>query len=141
MDQKLMSLKIPATWAILYNSFGDEDPDVCDGTIINDEYYNEDLLAMQRLQRGDAGWFTGSNGYTLDLGWYPEANPDGHFRLVLVYGDWDNVIAEFESKDRREVQAKIECYLDLVIQGVDHQHVMRLFASKEPSARKDPSLA
>ncbi len=92
MTTKLMALKIPSAWAVIYNSFGDEDPVIRDESIENDEYYKEDLLSIERLWFNGTSWNTEPNGYVLDLGWYPEADPQGRYCLTLLRGDWDHTL-------------------------------------------------
>ncbi len=126
MTTKLMALKIPSTWAVIYNSFGDEDPVVRDGSITNDESYKEDLLSIECLWFNGTGWSTEPNGYVLDLGWYPEADPQGSYCLTLLRGDWDHTLVNYESRDRRQIRAAIERCLDLVTQGMADQDIARL---------------
>jgi len=126
MDTLLMPLRIPSTWAVLYNSFGDVDPIVRDGSIVNFEFYKEDLLWMQRIQATSTGWTTYPDGHILDLGWYPDSDPKGTYRIVLIRGDWSNELLKFESKDRQKIRAVIERCLNLVMQGTDDQEISRL---------------
>ncbi|MDZ7951658.1 hypothetical protein [Nostoc sp. DedQUE09] len=129
MYTKLFQLKIPSGWAIIHNSFGDEDPVVCDGVIVNDEFYNEDLLSIERIQFNETDWSTDLTGHVFDLGWYPESDPKGSYRLTLLRGDWNNVVVQFESKDRVKIHAIIEKLFDLITQGVDDQEISRLIKS------------
>ncbi len=131
MTATLMSLTIPSTWAVIYNSFGDEDPVIRNGSIENDAYYKEDLLSIERLQFNGTGWSTEPNGYVLDLGWYPEADPQGRYCLPLLRGDWDTTLVKYESRDRRQIRAAIERCLDLVAQGVADQDIARLMEAEE----------
>jgi hypothetical protein len=126
MYTKLVSLKIPGGWAVIHNSFGDEDLVVRNGAIVNDEFYNEDLLSIEHLQFNGTDWVTEQKGHVLDLGWYPESDPQGHYRLTLLRGDWNNVVVQFESRDREKIRYVIERCFDLVTQGVDDQDISRL---------------
>ncbi len=118
MHEKLFSLKIPGGWAIIRNSFGDVEPDVKNGVIVNDEFYGEDLLSIEPLRLSEAGWLVDTSGYALDLGWYPEANPQGHYRLTLMKGGWDDVVIQCESPDRHQIHRLIEQCFTLIAQGV-----------------------
>ena len=126
MYTKLVPLKIPGGWAVIHNSFGDEDPVLLNGAIVNDEFYNEDLLSIERLQFNGTDWVSAQKGYVLDLGWYPESDPQGCYRLTLLRGDWNNVVVRFESREREKIRAVIERCFDLVTQGVDDQDISRL---------------
>ena len=56
MTEKLMRVRIPAGWAMVYNSFGDEDPiSDSDGHIENYEYFKEDLFSLRQLTVTDEG--------------------------------------------------------------------------------------
>jgi len=44
----------------------------------------------------------------LDLGWYPDGNPNGHFTLVLVKDDWDDPLFEHSTRDKQEIVELIE---------------------------------
>lgn len=136
MSNKLVPLSIPSGWAVIHNSFGDEDPVVSDGSIINDEFYNEDLLSIEPIQFNGINWVTDQNGYALDLGWYPESDPEGCYRLVVLRGDWNNVVVQFESKQRYEISQVIKQCFDLIIQGVDKQKFSRLLEIIRRETRK-----
>lgn len=123
MNSKLMPLKMPGTWAIVCNSFADEDLIVQDGQIKNSHFYKEDLLSIERTFFVENIWCTLPIGHILDLGWYPDADPNGSYRLTLLRGDWDNVVLRFESKDRQKIRDVIEQCLELVVQEIDDQNI------------------
>lgn len=132
MVKKLFPLKIPSGWAIIRNSFGDEDPVIQDGTIVNDEFYSEDLLSIEPLSFNGTGWVVDSSGYLIDLGWYPEADPGGRFKLVLLRDDWDNVIVCIESADRFMIHAAIEKIFDLITRGIQDDQLKALLSETFP---------
>ena len=119
MYEKLFPIKVPTGWATIHHAFGDVDPVVQDGVIINDEFYNEDLLSIESLCFKDGVWAIDSEGYVLDLGWYPESTPEGCYRLTVLKGGWDNVVAQVESKDRSEIHLMIERCFSLLLQGIE----------------------
>lgn len=48
----------------------------------------------------------------IDLGWYPDMDPKGNFRLVLIKDkDWQNPIETFETRGVEEVRNKIDDFL------------------------------
>ena len=111
-----MRLNIPGGWAVTYNQFMDENPVIEDGKIANWDVYKEDLLQISKLEIQD-GWHQIPDLILMiDLGFYPEADPEGNFRLVLTKVDkigdtgWQE-IEEFESKDRFAVRDKIEQWM------------------------------
>ena len=128
MYQKLIPFKIPSGWAVIYNSFGYEEPIIVNKRIINDEFYNEDLLSIELIKFNGDNWITDENNYTIDLGWYPEADPNGNYRLVLLKEDWDNIIVEIESKHHQKIANVIEQLFDLISQGVDDKQIKELIS-------------
>lgn len=119
MTARLVPLRIPGSWAVLHNSFLDEDPTIHDGIIVNDASYNEDVLSIEHLCYGEQGWQTDPRGLVLDLGWYPEADPNGRYRLTVLRGDWDHVLLRLESRDRDVIRTAIDSCLSLATEGID----------------------
>jgi hypothetical protein len=129
MYKQLVPLRIPSGWAIVHNSFGDVDPVICDGVIANNEFYNEDLLSIESILFDGESWATDKSGYLLDVGWYPDSDPQGSYRLTLLRGGWDNIIAELKSIEREKIREWIEVCLDLILQGIEGEALLRLINS------------
>lgn len=71
-------LRIPAGWNVVQNNFIEISPSEVisdDGQL--DYPFVEDILQLQNNHLR----------MTLDLGWYPDSDPAGQFRLVLI--QWD----------------------------------------------------
>jgi hypothetical protein len=132
-NTELMPLRIPGGWAVTYNSFGDVDAIVCGESIVNFEYYKEDLLQIERIEETDGKWGPKPNGHLLDLGWYPDSHPDGTYCIRVIRGyDWSNELVTFQSKDRQKIRVVIERCLDLLIQfRADEQEISRLISLNE----------
>ncbi|WP_036940652.1 hypothetical protein [Pseudobacteroides cellulosolvens] len=51
----------------------------------------------------------------IDLGWYPDGDPDGNYGLSLAIvredNSWD-ILKEFSSKNRFEIRDKIEQWMN-----------------------------
>lgn len=115
--ENIIPLKIPAGWAITYNQFVDEEAIILEnGTIENWDAYKESLLQITRLDLKNGTHYIPNGTLLLDLGWTPEADAAGSFKLVLVFMDptADEIwvpISEFTSQNRVEIQAKIEEWL------------------------------
>jgi len=127
MSASLVPLRIPDGWAVVTNNFGDEDPIVRDGHLVNDQYYCEDLLSIERIKHEGGLWVNDSDGHAVDLGWYPDSDPEGNYRLVVMRRDWNNVLVKIESKDRQVIRVAIERCLELITQGVEDQEISHLF--------------
>ncbi|HYH84222.1 MAG TPA: hypothetical protein VEX60_02000 [Pyrinomonadaceae bacterium] len=110
----------------MINHFGDEDPIVLDGRIVNDQFYTIGLLWIQSMRNDGERWALNPEGHLLDLGWYPDSDPQGSYRLVVIRRDWNNILATIESADRREIRAAIEKCLHLITQGVDDRELSHL---------------
>lgn len=106
-----LRLNIPAGWAVCYNQFADEDPVIVDGEIENWDAFKTSLAQFNKMELVKGDWKIRDEHLLMDLGWYPEADPEGCYRLVLVNhtadGQWED-INEFASQDRFMVRDKIE---------------------------------
>jgi hypothetical protein len=116
-------------WAVLHNSFGAETPIIQDGLIVNDEFYSEDLLSIAKVAYTSNGWSIDQNDYLIDLGWYPESDPNGNYRLCLIRGSWDNIILNFESTDCKKIRKAIERCFDLILNGIDDNDIPSFFSN------------
>ena len=115
---ELMRLRLPANWAVCYNSFADEDMVVEDGWITNFFHYKEDLLWLESMRASAAGrQELNPTGWLVDLGWYPDGDPSGAFSLVIfrladdVEG-WSEQRPTFRSTNRYHVRAVLEYALE-----------------------------
>jgi hypothetical protein len=110
-DVRLQPLRIPAGWRVVINNFVESaDPRLYEGsTRLPNLVFQEDILWMEHHTR--------DRRIGLDLGWYPEADPTGRFRVVVVElsddrdkqaASWDTPIASFESRSKAEVIEKVE---------------------------------
>ena len=141
MYPKLVPLNIPSGWAITHNTFGDEDPYIQDGRILNEQFYNENLLMIQSLQFNGTGWTINPDGYTLKLGWYPHANPSGCYRLNVIQGTEPPEGIEFTARERDKIRQTIERCFNLIQQGVEQQEIKWTIEQTEKVFTKNPSLA
>jgi hypothetical protein len=105
----LQPLRIPAGWNVVSNNFFDVEPG--DNIYINGlpdgdiwELFLQDMLLL-RDER---------NQLLLDLGWQPEADPNGNYSLILIKNeDWSNPIASHESQSKSEIVDKINSWLSI----------------------------
>ncbi|AIQ42188.1 hypothetical protein MKZ24_17980 [Paenibacillus sp. FSL R7-0297] len=117
MNLQLVPLRIPIGWTIKWNVFTEVSPE--DFTDEEHEHrweYNEDLFQFVNYNRKKI----------LDLGWYPEFQPNGQYRLLLIhksddeeqqFADWANPLEVFNSRNIDEVKLKIEEILLKVTRG------------------------
>jgi hypothetical protein len=86
-------LTIHKNWKTIINEFYDIDSN--EKTFESDLkfYFMEDLLELKNIQ----------NGTFIHLGWYPEFDPKGAFKIVVLDSDYNGkIIKEFESKSKNE---------------------------------------
>lgn len=108
----LIPLQVPQNWAVLYNSFYEEEPIIVDGEISNLLAYKEDVLSIVQVQYlTGKGYSIITKGYWLDLGWYPDGDPEGNYSLVLFKENWENILVRFEAKEQATIQAAINSLL------------------------------
>jgi hypothetical protein len=129
MKPRLIPLSIPSGWAVILNSFGDEDPVVEDGAIVNDHYFSEDLLLLRSLRRGGSDWIADPEGFVLDLGWYPESKPNGAYRATLTRVGQDKVLGELKSRDRYTIKSFIERCLLVLAEAREDTEISRAIAA------------
>jgi hypothetical protein len=114
IQPKLVPIRVSPGWMIHFNQFTEANPDA----FINDDYeykweFNEDILQFNHI----------NNKWTLDLGWYPEFNPIGEYKILLIdtsdidCPDRQNPIYKFNSRDINVIIEKIEYVLMEVSHG------------------------
>ena len=125
MPAKLVPLNIPSGWAVLHNSFGDEDPYIHEGWIANHESYNESLLSIQPLKLHENNWEIDPEGYRIELGWYPSCNPQGCYCLQLFKGLDNPIVYEYKSQKRQAVSEAINQYFRLILQELEPEQIQQ----------------
>lgn len=103
----LQPLRIEPGWTISYNEFLEADLDT-------DENPNTWAMRKQDLFQATQK----KRNRLLDLGWYPEQEVDGAFRLQVYEGDFTGTqLHEFSSRNRLEVVAEMERLFLLINRG------------------------
>ena len=108
----LFELKIPSLWMVVYNSFYKEETIIEDNIIVNNLAYKEDILSIEKVKIEDERYINDTSSYCIDLGWYPDSDPNGKYRLVVLKGDWNNIVEEYQSKSQQEIAELINQLLD-----------------------------
>lgn len=103
----LVPLRIPTGWVVGFNRFVDLDPDDLDPDEA-DAHLSQDLLWIEQVGFGEPGWRRFEGRWTMDVGWYPDADVTGTYRLVVLPGTWDDPTATFEGRDWRAVAAAMD---------------------------------
>jgi hypothetical protein len=102
----LIPLKIPPYWAVLHNyGFYSDDMIVENGVIVNDLAYRPSMLFMVQINSSNEfGVVRDKTGFAIDLGWYPEADPNGSYKLELLKGTVRDTVYEYKSFDKYKIQ-------------------------------------
>ncbi|NLK98831.1 MAG: hypothetical protein GX272_12285 [Epulopiscium sp.] len=116
---KIMPIKIPGGFAVTYNKFFDVEPvqsEESKGGLQNWGYFTQDIMQIIKIGLKKGKWYIPSKDYMIiDLGWYPDGDPNGEYGLSLAIvredNSWDT-IKEFSSKNRFEVKDKIEEWME-----------------------------
>lgn len=106
MKYDLVPLKLHGGWEITYNSFTDYDialygtDDICE--------LREDLLQLQHS----------SADIMIDLGWYPDFDPSGHYVLRMIRDkNWEEPLEIFSSRSINQIAEHIEKWSDCEFYG------------------------
>lgn len=103
----LQPLRVAPGWRIDYNEFREADLDT-DSDPTAWQMRKEDMFHATQEKRGRI----------LDLGWYPEQELDGCYRLVVLVGDFQApLLHTFESRNRPSIVAEIERLMEAITAG------------------------
>lgn len=108
-DFELQPLRIPGGWTVMWNEFLDVDITQFPPDEALWSNCTEDMFYIVKNSNSKS---SDTPEYAIDLGWYPEMEPDGaYILLVIKNGDWDNPKERFRSQNKDEVAKKIEEFL------------------------------
>ena len=101
MTYGLQPLRLQTGWAVRWNDFSEYNMAVHGP---EDAFeLHEDLLQL----------FHEKTGLTIDLGWYPSYDPEGHYLLLLVKDcGWDRPLEMVETRSKAVVISSIEKWVD-----------------------------
>lgn len=95
----LHPLRLPASWVARWNELRELDPGALHSEDPDWELLTEDLLHLEHTP----------TGLVMDVGWYPEASPQGTFKLEVIRGsDWDQPLTTFRTRSLRELSERVE---------------------------------
>ncbi|MEU0627779.1 hypothetical protein [Streptomyces sp. NPDC005989] len=126
--RKLMPLRFPAGWAVIFNIFVEFPPEEPPTPAEIEAYFSEDILSAQRIAYTGDGWAVDMSADVIDLGWYPSGNPDGTYRLCLVRDGWDDVPVRFEHRDCYIVQKALDTLMRMLSEGKRATLIARVLA-------------
>lgn len=109
----LQPLRIPPNWTMMLNKLEDVDPE----TLPADDKtwlfaFNEDILHMISKITRKRNKQIEEQKLIIDLGWYPDGEPDGNFVLQAVLNeDWLDPLIKFSSRSKDEIVKMLEKWL------------------------------
>lgn len=110
----IQPLRIPGGWTVVFNEFTDIEP--MEIPAENEEMwlynFSEDLLYISTEMTRKWDKQTQKQTLGIDLGWYPEGDPNGSFKLQAILDDnWENPLLEFSSRSKDEIVQTLEKWL------------------------------
>ncbi len=105
MHENLQPLRIPPQWSLLWNHLRPIEP----GDLAEDDpawlfTFVQDMLYLRKN--------SDEQSVAIDLGWYPEGDPQGAYELVTILNDdWNNPLLAFTSRSTQEIVETMEHWL------------------------------
>lgn len=123
----LQPLRIPPHWTMELNKLEDIDPETLPPEDENWQFaFNEDILYMNSIISRKRNNQTEEQKLGIDLGWYPDGDPNGSFVLQAVLNDdWLDPLIKFSSRNKDEIVKTLEKWLwkDLMpIRFIDEEY-------------------
>lgn len=109
----LQPFRMPGGWTIVFNKFEDLEP----ASLPPEDRrwlftFVEDILYLYTDHRRRRNRQEETQRLTIDLGWYPDGDPGGCFRLEAILNeDWINPLLIFESRSKQEIVDTLEFWL------------------------------
>lgn len=108
----LQPLRIPAGWHIEFNKLICTEPQTIDKDDERWFDFTEDIAYIYTVRQRKKDHKIQTQKLGIDLGWYPDCNPNGKFCLQAVLNDdWENPLQKFFSKSTKEVIKRWEKWL------------------------------
>src|SRR5687768_8372727 len=105
--RRLVPLRIPAGWTVVANTFAEIDGAQELSAEEQRAHLAQDLL---QLRAGEL---------ILDLGWVPEGDPAGRYRLELVRDNWNETLLRLENPDAAFMRDAIDICLGELARDAD----------------------
>ena len=114
IGRRLVALRIPAGWCVVTNAFAEID----DPHALTEEerraHLAQDLLQMR------------AGELILDLGWMPEGDPEGRYRLELARGDGSDSLLRVEYPSAAFMRDAIDLCLGELARDADPESLQTL---------------
>jgi len=117
VHRRLAALRIPSGWTVMFNNLVEIDEVEALTDPERRAYLSQDLLSIHTAR--------GEPRITLDVGWYPDEDPSGTYRLVLLRDSWDDILARLESRRHAVITRGIDLCLEMVNEGLEGISIQR----------------
>lgn len=111
--QQLQPLRIPSGWTIMFNKLEDLDVE----TLSEEDtawltVFVEDIMYLYKKNKRKRKKQIEEQTISIDLGWYPDGDVNGSFRLIaLLNHNWEEPLLEFSSRNKDEIVQTLEHWL------------------------------
>lgn len=131
--KNLQPLRIPANWTILQHKLMNIEPEKLNK---NDDkwltMFVEDILQIERHLKRKINKKVEQQKLIIDLGWYPDSEPSGNFRLVAILNNnWEFPLLQFTSRSKKEIVETLEYWLFGIFDDIyfieDENHFCKLY--------------
>ena len=131
--KNLQPLRIPANWTILQHKLMNIEPEKLNK---NDDkwltMFVEDILQIERHLKRKINKKVEQQKLIIDLGWYPDSEPSGNFRLVAILNNnWEFPLLQFTSRSKKEILETLEYWLFEIFDDIyfieDENHFRKLY--------------
>lgn len=109
----LQPLRIPPNWTIKLNKLTGIEPETLASEDENWLFaFNEDIIYMESQISRKRDQQLEEQKLGIDLGWYPDGEPEGSFLLQAVLNeDWVDPLIKFSSRSKDEIVKTLEKWL------------------------------
>jgi hypothetical protein len=105
----LVSIPLPAMWCIMNHQLWDQDPEVdANGNLVDGGAFCQDLVWIAQVRRKEERWVVDLNLPQIDVGWYPDGDPNGQYGIEVVQVGNDSPLFEYEFRNRHLIARVIE---------------------------------
>jgi hypothetical protein len=129
IQSKLIPLRIPKNWSVIYNSFYDDSDFILDenGEIDNNLSFTEDVLNIREIYFHNNEFKVKEDGFSIFLGWYPDSNPTGQYKLELIKKDFSHTLLTLHSRDKKWIAEAVEiCLEEITYHGFNQEKILSL---------------
>lgn len=111
--KQLQPLRIPSGWTIMFNKLEDLEVE----TLSEEDtawltVFVEDIMYLYKKNKRKRKKQIEEQTISIDLGWYPDGDVNGSFRLIaLLNHNWDEPLLEFSSRNKDEIVQTLEHWL------------------------------